>query len=85
MSICNQQVQAQMKQHPHIVVEFPTMRSQQRPVRVVPEIFAPSGAPRRRCAVLALRTGRAAHRAAILVKIRCLHAEIARLAANTTK
>ncbi len=69
-------MQAHMNKQSDVVVAFPTERARRRDVRTTPEIFAPIGAPYRRGTVAPLRRGDAAKRAAVLLKVRCLHAEI---------
>lgn len=68
-------MQAHQNKHSDVVVAFPTERAR-RGARIIPEIFAPIGAPYRPCAVVPLRRGHAAKRAAVLLKVRRLQAEI---------
>jgi hypothetical protein len=69
-------VQAQREKQSDVVVAFPTERARLRAVRALPEIFAPVSAPHRGSTVVPLRCGHAAKRAAVLVKVRRLNAEI---------
>jgi hypothetical protein len=69
-------MQAHINRQSDVVVAFPTERSRRHAARAIPEIFAPIGAPHRRCTVVPLRRGHAAKRAGVLLKVRCLHAEI---------
>ena len=69
-------MQAHENKHSDVVVAFPTERARRRGARTIPEIFAPIGAAYRPCAVVPLRRGHAAKRAAVLLKVRCLHAQI---------
>jgi hypothetical protein len=69
-------MQAHKIQQSDVVVAFPTERARRRAARTIPEILAPAGAPYSRCTVAPLRRGDAARRAGVLLKVRCLHAEI---------
>src|SRR5271156_5087956 len=69
-------MQAQREKQSDVVVAFPTERTRLRAVRALPEIFAPVSAPHRRSTVVPVRCGHAAKRAAVLVKVRRLNAEI---------
>jgi hypothetical protein len=75
-------MQAHTNEQSDVVVAFPTERARRRAARTIPEIFAPIGAPYRRCTVAPLRRGDAAKRAGVLLKVRCLHAEIEALTAG---
>jgi hypothetical protein len=60
-------MQAHINTQPDVVVAFPTESASRR---------APIGTPHRRCTVVPLRRGHAAKRVGVLLKVRCLHAEI---------
>jgi hypothetical protein len=57
------------------VIAFPMQRARARDVHLA-EVVVPAASLRCRCSVLPLRRGDAARRAALLVKLRWLHAEI---------
>jgi hypothetical protein len=69
-------MQAHINKQSAVVVAFPTERARRRAARTIPELSAPVGAPSRRCTVALLRRGDAAKRVGVLLKVRCLHAEI---------
>ena len=64
------------KQSDVVVVPFPTEHTRRRAVLPGRELWAPTGASYLCSSVTPLRSGPAASRAAILVKVRRLHAEI---------
>jgi hypothetical protein len=78
LNICKEQdVQPLRKRSSGVVVEFPTDRTRRRAARPTPEFLTPvSALPHRGSVVVPLRHHHAAQRAAVLVKIRRLHAEI---------
>jgi hypothetical protein len=69
-------MQAHIDEQPDVVVAFPTAGDRRRAARSIPDIFAPIGETGRRCTVVPLRRGHAAKKAGVLLKVRCLHAEI---------
>jgi hypothetical protein len=62
-------------QKPPRVIAFPMQRARARDIHPA-EVVVPAASRRRRCAVLPLRRAEAGRRAALLVKLRCLHVEI---------
>lgn len=71
-----QDMPTQREEQSAVVVAFPTEHARRRAIRPSREPLAPAGALYRRSSVTPLRSGPAASRAAILVKVRHLHAEI---------
>ena len=67
-------------QEPARVIAFPMQRARARNIHLAKVVVAAFG--RRRCSVLPLRRGEAARRAALLVKLSRLHAEIQALNAG---
>jgi hypothetical protein len=67
------------------IVVFPLDRVRARSAGRVPELPAPSAIKRRKCAVLPLRRADAARKAALLIKLRCLNAEIRALKGSASK
>jgi hypothetical protein len=65
------------------IVVFPLHRA--RSVERVPELPVPTTLQLRKCAVLPLRRAEAARKAALLVNLRCLNAEIRALKANANQ
>jgi hypothetical protein len=59
-----------------VVVAFPTEHARRRAVLPGRELWAPAGASHLCSSVTPLRSGPAASRAAILIKVRRLHADI---------
>jgi len=68
-------MQPQREKQSDVVVAFPTERARRRAVPA-PESVAAVSALHRRSVVVPLRCGHVAQRAAVLVKVRRLHAEI---------
>jgi hypothetical protein len=73
-------MQAHIEESSDVILAFPMERA--RKVQPPTEVIVPAALRRRRCTVLPLRRGDAAKRAALLVKLRCLHVEIQALNAG---
>jgi hypothetical protein len=69
-------MQAYINAQSDVVVAFPIEPARRRAVQKVPDVLAPIDVPYRGCTVVPLRRGSAAKRAAVLLKVRALHADI---------
>jgi hypothetical protein len=69
-------MQAHINAWSDVVVTFPTEPARRHAVRSIPEVLVPIDVPHRCCTVVPLRRGSAAKRAAVLLEVRALHADI---------